>query len=54
MQIAGLNLLDFIYQIWNDDNIIKKDCIIKGYKSAGLIKKFYLSIEEEKTNNSYL
>lgn len=54
LQNARLNLLDFIYQIWYDDNIITKFSIINGFKSAGLINKFYLSIEEEKTNKLYL
>ena len=54
MQNVRLNLLDFIYQIWNDDNFITKVSIINGFKSVGLINKFFLLIEEEKTNKSYL
>ena len=54
LQNARINLLDFIYQTWYDDKIITKDCIINGFKSAGVINKYYLSTEEEKTNKSYL
>ena len=47
-------MLDFIYQTWYDDKIITKDCIINGFRSSGLMNKFYLSIEDEKANKSYL
>ena len=53
-QNARLNLFDFIYQTWYDDKIITKDCIINGFRSACLINKFYLSIEDEIANKSYL
>ena len=43
LQHARLNLLDFIYLIWSNDKIITKNCIVNGFKSAGLIDQFYLS-----------
>ena len=49
-----LNLIDYIHQVWYDNSIITKNCIINGFIQAGLINKYYLSKDEENIQNSYL
>lgn len=48
---ARLNLIDYIYNIWKNDNIISRDIIINGFKHACLINNYYLSNEEERIND---
>ena len=51
LAIARLNLIDYIYNIWKNDNIISRDIIINGFKHACLINNYYLSNEEERIND---
>ena len=54
LKTARLNLIENIYTIWKDDNLITKDVIINGFLYAGIINNHYLSYEEENINNNYL
>jgi hypothetical protein len=53
LQNARLNLVDFVYRVWTNDDIISKKLIINGFNHAGLIK-YYSSYEEDKINEGYL
>ena len=54
LKTARLNLLDYIYRVWDDKTIITKNDIINGFKHSGIIGNAYFSIEEEKINKGYL
>ena len=54
LQTAGLNLVDFIYNVSYFYNIIKKEDIIKGFAHAGIINNHYFSMEEEKIQEGYI
>lgn len=54
LKTARLNIVDFIHTVWEDDNLITKDDIIKGFIHAGIIDNSYLSYDEEKINKGYI
>ena len=49
-----MNLLDYIFRVWEDKNLITNSDIINGFKYAGIIGNAYLTIEQERINSGYL
>lgn len=53
LQKARLNLVDFINNVWKQDDLITKSDIISGFKHSGIIDNFYYSSEEDKIIAGY-
>ena len=47
LKTAKLNLLDYIFRVWNDKNLIKNSDLINGYKYADIIWNSYLTNEKK-------
>lgn len=46
-----MNLLDCIFRVWDDKNIITNS---NGFKYAGIIGNSYLTNEQERINSGYV
>ena len=54
LNTARTNLVDYIYRVWEEEKILTKVEIIKGFRYAGIIGNPYKSKDEEKNNTGYL
>jgi hypothetical protein len=48
LEISRLNIINYVNNIWNNENPINKAIIKNGFKKAGFVGNSYFLIEEEK------
>ena len=49
-----MNLLDYIFRVWDDKNLITNSDIINGFKYAGIKGNSYLTNGQQRINSGYV